>query len=659
MNKISIYFLLFFIGTTPLFAQSKKFKSPEIGMVPKLEQELRFYEKDTTASAVYLNEWGYNYFKIVNNQIRIIKEYYAKIKILKPEGLEYATIEIPYYRNAKTSEIVRKIKGVSTLDGKQTYLQKSAIFQETINENWNQMKFTFPNAKVGSVLEYKYTMETPFLFNFEGWYFQSTIPKVKSTFNAKIFGNYRYNRNLRGSLKLSKNEASIEKRCFYIPGAPEGADCEVLEYGMYDIPAFKKEDHMLAAKNYISRIKFELSEQISFYEDRPNKKYTKSWKDVDKDFRRDKDIGGQLKKTNYFKKHLPLELQQIPNDLDRAKAVYYFIQNHYKWNGYYRIFDNDNIKRAFENKKGNVGEINLSLINALNAVHIPTKLMLLSTRKNGLPTKAHPVISDFNYLIAISEINGETVKLDATVKQLPFGDLPFHCLNYEGRVMDFKNASYWEAIKAKSEKISAEQLSLKLNKSGEFTGNLRIINSGYAAINKRYTIITKGEDNYLNQLETSYNDAEFKVLEISGLHDPEKNILESYEVSIPTEEAIGSKTYLQVFFTPQLFNNPFKLNDRRYPIDYGYKRKYTYNFHLQIPTGYKVASKLTNKAFTIANNGGKMTIMSNISDTFVKVRFQLHINATHFSSDYYTSLKAFYEKVLEVQKNAVIVLKKV
>ncbi|MCF6184500.1 MAG: UbiD family decarboxylase [Bacteroidales bacterium] len=74
-----------------------------------------------------------------------------------------------------------------------------------------------------------------------------------------------------------------------------------MKYAIKDIPAFKEEtDFMLSSNNYISRLDFELSQYNRF--DGTTDKYTKSWEDVDREFRGDKNVGRQLTKKGFFEK---------------------------------------------------------------------------------------------------------------------------------------------------------------------------------------------------------------------------------------------------------------------------------------------------------------------------------------------------------------------
>ena len=69
---------------------------------------------------------------------------------------------------------------------------------ENQSKFYDAKKFAIPNVKEGSVIEVFYTLESPFVFQFRSWEFQSEIPKLQSEFWALIPGNYLYNVSLRG-----------------------------------------------------------------------------------------------------------------------------------------------------------------------------------------------------------------------------------------------------------------------------------------------------------------------------------------------------------------------------------------------------------------------------------------------------------------------------
>lgn len=630
------------------------------GILTNDEISFSEYDKDSTANAVVLYEKGNYYFEVRDNNIWLVKNFHRKTKILKDEGFDYANISIPYYKNDKSREKVTKIKAVTHNGRKKTFLEESQIYNTDKTERWSNKVFTFPNIKKGSIVEYQYQLISPFFFNLDGWNFQSSIPKIYSEFNAEIPGNYTYNRTLVGELKLSVNDASIKSQCFSIPGYSQVADCEVLKYVMKDIPAFKEEeDYMLAASNYISRLDFELSEYRGF--DGTTDKFTKSWKNVDREFKTDKDIGGQLTKKSFFEKNVPDDLFTGTDQLSIAKNIYKYIQKHYTWNEKNSTYGKARVRDAFKNKIGNAWEINMSLINLLNAADIKANLVLTSTRKNGLPGKRHPVISDFNYVLAKISIDDKEYLLDATDKSIPFGMLPFRALNYYGRVMDFKNESYWQDITPENNNKVMVFGQLEFDQENNTRkGLLNVTSFGYNAVYKGQKMNSMSNETYIESLKNSLNgDAEIDNYQRidDGLN--EKKVIERFEYEQENEQT--SIIYLNPFILKFFEKNPFLLEERNYPIDFGYPRNYRYQVNIKVPEGYVVEESPKKQHIQLPKNQAslKFAINENKNMRTLNMIFDLKISHAHIQAAYYQGLKELFEYVTTIQNNSLIVLKKV
>ncbi|MUH34812.1 hypothetical protein D9O36_03065 [Zobellia amurskyensis] len=649
------FYVLFFAFITAIQAQQHE----TFGEIRPDEFEMMVYPKDSTANAVVLYERGNNYFEVINDRIQIVKEYHIKIKIFNERGYDQATISIPLRRSKKSSEKLEELKAITHNGANQTRVLSKNIFTKDIHEFATEQTFTFPNLKEGSILEYKYKLISPFIYNFKGWEFQANIPKIYSGFNAKIPGNYIYNRALIGSLKLDINEADIKKNCFHIDGYSRSADCEILTYAMKDIPAFKvAEEFMLAPSNYISRLDFELSEHRRL--DGIIDRYTKSWKDVDQEFRTDKNIGRQLTKKGFFENHVPETLLSEPDKLQRAKNIYAFVQNHFSWNEEYGIYGKARVKEAFDEGRGSVSEINMSLINLLNAADIKTNLMLMSTRKSGLPKKSHPVMSDFNYCIAKLDIDGKSYLLDATDKYLVFGMLPYRALNYYGRVMDFKNDSYWHTVETENDNQHKIRLQLDFDtEDKKATGLLDITNTGYNAISTRKNIDNRTNNEYLDSIEESFEgDIRITSYEQKEEKQSDKKTSERLEFEIPNV-LNGEMVYFNPFLVRFFPENPFLLEKRAYPVDFGYARKFKYLMVITIPEGYLVHELPNSKTVKLVDNLVKMNFQAQSNSKHITILFELSINSPHIIADDYENLKTVFKHVTDIQNNSLILFKKI
>ena len=649
--KKNLIILVFFISIT-VFSQNK---SPyNYGKITQADVDLTVYEKDSTANAVFLYEYGKTSFHDTDRRVVIRTKYYAKIKIFNKEGADHTTVKIPIYNNDKLSEKVTKVRAITHNGMVKTGLAQQNIFTEKLSDNWSEVKFTMPNIKDNSIIEYEYTLETPFIFNFKGWKFQGEIPKIYSEFYALIPGNYVYNRSLIGYQKLDKNISALKKRCFSVSGIPGEADCEELTYAMNDVPAYIDEDYMTSRQNYIASIKFELSQMEHF--DGSKKKYTKSWKDVDKEFRTEKGIGKQLKKIDQIKKQLPTTLLSGENNLAKAKRIYTFIQNHFSWNNKSRLFKDVNVKTAFEERIANSTEINIALINSLNAAGFDSNIMLISTRRNGLATKRHPVMSDFNYAIAKLNIGSKSYLLDATSKVMPFGMLPFRCLNSYGRVMDFKNGSYWQDIVPVKNNLTRTSLKLKLNEDGDFIGKMHKSFNGYNGMNKRSEINSSGDENeYLTKMEEKYgiNDQliinSYENFDFDNINKPLKEL---YDISINTG-LDGKFLIFNPFIASKNSSNPFNLKQRTYPVDFGYANTSQFNLQLEIPENYKIKSLPEKAALKLPNNGGSFIFDIRQKENQITMILRIVLKRSYFLPEEYPYLKEFYNQIIKTQKSLI------
>ncbi|WP_420573154.1 DUF3857 domain-containing protein [Kordia sp.] len=649
-----IYLLVTMLFTLWSYSQSPT--SEKFNKITQDELNMTVYAKDTTAHAVVLEEYGENYFEVVHDRIHLIKHYYVKIKILDKQGIDKANIVIPVYKNKKSIEQIKDVKAITHNSDKIDHLTQDQIFSIDVTPFYSEKRFTFPNVKVGSVLEYQYTLVSPFIYNFEGWDFQSDIPKVYSEFNAKIPANYRYNRTLKGFQKLDVNEASVTKRCFRIPGMVGRADCEVLKYAMKDIPAFKEESYMLSRNNYLSKIAFELSEFVRFNGGKDV--YTKTWKAVDKDMRKDKDIGAQVRKNKFFKNQLSEDILNEPSEYKKAQKIYTFIQNHYTWNEKYGLFGDANVRRAFQEKTGNVAEINLSLINSLLAADIKTETLMLSTRAKGLPTQLHPVMSDFNYLIAKVTIGDEVFLLDATEKLLSFGLLPIRALNYNGRAMDFKNPSYWYTINPFLENRQNTTVRVTVSEDGSAKGQLSQVNTGYLAYQKREQLASKSTEEYLNDFEERLTFLEVDEYNIEDRNKPSKPLKEQFSLEFDEDNFSSSEVFLDPFFLKVFAKNPFKLNERQYPVDFAFPRVYTTRFLMSLPAGYEFSNVPENQQFSIAGEKAICAVKTVQQNGQLNMSFKLILNNFYFEPEEYQELKAFFSKLSILQKNTRLAIKK-
>ncbi|MDH7448280.1 DUF3857 domain-containing protein [Aquimarina sp. 2201CG14-23] len=651
-----LHFLIYFILFS-FFSYAQEGYNYKSLVVSEADVKGISYEKDSTANAFYIYEKGYSRIENGRNY-NLLTDYNRKIKILNKEGFHKSKIEILLYRNDKRKETYRNLVAYTYNfeNGRvvKTKLEESRVYQEEYNEHYTLIKFTFPNVKPGSVLTYSYQTESPFIFNFNGWDFQDNIPKLHSEYIADLPGNYLYNIRLVGPLKLDTNESSIKRACLNVGGGGV-ADCAHNQYVMRNIPAFKEEKYMTAKKNYFSRVEYELKEFKGF--DGVNKKYTETWKNVDKELKSKKTIGVQLKKVNATKNVLPETIQTMPIGIDKAKAIYTHLANNYSWNGKYSIFRDVEIKRIIESKTGNVAEINILLHNTFKHQGFSVKPVLLSTRTNGYATKIHPVLSDFNYLIVQLTLDGKTHLLDATENTLAFGQIPFRCLNQYARLLDFKKGSSWINIKPNNRSSFYYKEKLTLDEALVFKGTAKYIYGGYHGNFKRNQFNKLSKEKFLARIIGDDESISISNKKVQNEDNPEQPFIEEIEFT-QTADKIEDIIYLKPFIKPFFTENPFKLNERTYPVDFGYRDSYTYLVSIEIPDNYQFLDIPKNLNYSLPEKLGKLSLNFQTQGNILLINHNITFLSSYYPTDFYSSLKKFFNLIVDMENNSIITIKK-
>lgn len=631
------------------------------GRVTYREMGINSYEKDTSASAIVLNELGEAFIDNSNNHNLIFK-YHVKIKILKKEGLSLGDINIHLYKDDGRYEKLNSVKASSwNLENgslKETKLLNKDVFTSNYNKYWDVRNFAIPNVKEGSIIEYEYTIESPFFVsNFRPWEFQSDIPKIRSEYCATIPANYRYNIALKGFLTLKKSESEVLKD-YFTPGGGRKADCVRYRWSMEDVPAFKEEDYMTARRNFVSAIHFEL-EEIQYFDGRKDK-ITKAWKDVEQELHNHTSFGIQIKRgKDVVDAHIESVIANETNDLAKAEKIYDFIRGWYRWNEFTGKYSDAGIKKAFDQKVGNVGDINLSLIAALEYAGLSVEPMILATRDKGLPIELYPVLTDFNYVVAKLNLGDKIYMLDATDDFVPFGVLPERCLNGRGRVLGEKE-SYWYKIDATERAKQLTILNLKLDSLGVVRGTIQTTSVGYKAAEKRRKIYAlDGEEQYRKNLTASWHKIKINDLKLVNLESFSKPLVENTTIEM---EAFDIQSATQYLFNPLIVerwtNNPFKSSERLYPVDFGAPLDETIILNLEYPPSLELIDPPEQIALTLPNKGGRFIYSVQQLGNKLIVNNSLLIIKPVFSSDEYHYLKELFNRVVSAHATDLIFRKR-
>lgn len=613
------------------------------------------YPADTTANALVIYDKGNTYVDKKTFFLSTTVE--RKIKIFNRNAFDYGTVEIPIFRDGSKKEHVHDIVATTTnlVNGSivKTNLNPSNVYEENYNSKVNLIKFTLPNLQEGSVITYSYKKTSPFYFKYHPWEFQDAIPKLVSEYHSSIPANYEYNIRLVGSLPLTKNTQDIERSCIDV-GNGLYADCSVSHYEMRNVPAFVEEDFMTAKENYLARIEYELSIYKSFNGNTQN--FTKTWKIADNEIEGDTDLGRQMRRGGTVKNVLPKSIAAIANPHEKAQEIFYYVQDNYTVNDKRNLLYDVSIKNVLDEGSGTVSEINALLHNLLDQNELEVYPVLVSTRNNGLLTKLYPIISEFNYLLILAKINGKDYFLDASDKNLAFGEIPFKALNQHARMLDFKKGSEWINVEPENPSITQQRAELELNDEGLFEGTFKSRTSGYRSLDKR-TAYAANADDYIEKNKRDYTNPVISNHEILDGDKKNAMFVESFDI-LYTPETIGEKIFVNPVMFKNFQANPFQLQERTYPIDFGFKDSFNYSAKLLFGDKYTLETLPEGKNFALPQNGGNLIFAANEIENGVEVVWKIDFKQAIYSPEFYPYIKKFISNLIDIQNNTLIVLKK-
>jgi len=646
MRLLQLLLIIILAGTLHVTAQEFK-----LGKVSVEELQEKVHPADTSAPAAYLYKRGKTFFELNDGYFNMVTEVECRIKIYKKEGYSYASEEIACYTGGKTIKMYFTDAYTYNLEGgkiEKTKLKADGEFQEQVNENVRVKKITMPNVKEGSVIEFKYVIITPYFTAFEDWYFQYPIPANYVTYEVALPNYFTYNRFMTGYTPIEQTapKARLGSRGIFQETA--------VTFTAKNVKALADESFVHNIDNYISILKHELA-SVQLPNSTPEK-YSTDWPSVAKAIYEDNDFGRELGLTNYFKEDLQALVPSGTPPAQKLEIIFGYVKNRMNWNdknGYYCI---DGVKKAYENKVGNVGEINLMLPAMLRHAGLDANPVLVSTRDNGVAI--YPARTAYNYVIAGVKLDNNIILLDATSKYTLPNILPLRALNWVGRMIKSNGAT--EEIDLMPKKNSREMItvSAEVAADGKVTGKTRDQYFDHYGYVFRETYGTLAVDSYLEKLEEYYGGVLVSDYSITNERDLTKPVMEEYNFSHDNvSEVIGNKIYLNPMLFFSMDENPFKQEKREYPIEFDFPHQDKYLLNITIPQGYEIESMPKSVSMAMEENIGTFRYNIGSKDRVVQVSVAFDINYANISQDYYHTIKDFFQKMIEKQ-NEKIVLKK-
>ena len=654
--KTKILQLLTVTLALPIFAQYKFLDLPKLDIE---DLKTTSYSKNAAEPAEVLYK-TYHYY-ITEGELHL--DVISRVKIYKKDDAKKFLEEEIYTRQGSNSTNEKitslKVNTYNLVDGKiaATQVDKNSKYKSKENKNYSVTKFAFENVKDGSVVEYKYSILSPFMYVIPKVMIEDEVPirYFEYVFDAPIY--YGYNVNYKGELKPFKQE--VADKMLY------GSDSRTYRFAYKDIAAYKDEKYVNNIENYRTSVRFELN-STNFPMTGGNlhdgsmsggfKSYGVSWQDIRKQLYDDENFGDELKRNNLVKEILPEEIKSIKNEAERAAAVLKFTQSKYSWDGEYSAFTDKGLKNLISTKLGNSAEINLLLILLMRSANLNAEPVLLSTVGRGILTSYSPSIGMLNYVLASVDFDGKFTLYDATSKMTTPNIIRPAALNYYGFVMTKTEAKQINVL-CPQKSVTYLTVDAKLNPDGTFGGSFSDRDTMlYAMMNNE-----RHDENKTEYQNTYYKERyKFPYTNIKSGVTEKGDFQTSFDFDSDSfVDGIGNK----LVFNPLLFlfnkSHEFDQTDeRRSPIElytgYDKIKKVT----ITLPDGYVFENVPKSKKFRTEDSAIQYVYKVTQEGNKLTVETTTTVEDPVYPKEYYPAFKQIFDNITKMEGQVVTAVKK-
>ena len=667
---------LFLLSLLPARAQAPvKFPADPIryGQIAPADLTAAPFTGDSAAAAVVLCDYARSRMEGKGKGLQVVFERVTRVKILRKAGYDEATVEISLYHRDLNQEKVTNLRGCTynLVNGRveKTPLEPGGAFLEKRNARINVQKFTLPNVREGSVIEYAYTLSSDFLFNFQDWTFQRAIPVRWSEYRVSIPTFYKYKIIYQGTQPLSVDQVREGSASMHIestengfgsPGSYLTANTEDHRWVLQQVPALRPEPFITTTDDYVDRLDFQLvGEQ---WPDHPFQDLSDTWPKINERLLAEETFGQQLDRGHLLKEQMLALAARYPAPAARAAAVRELVMTAVRYDGTNRYSTETTPRKAYEAHRGSSADVNLLLIAALRDAGLAAEPVLLSTRDHGRVSQEFPLLDRFNYVLALVPLpDGHDLLVDSTEPLLPCGVLPPRCLNQVGRLIAAGRQAEgrWVSLAPSLRAVRYCQANLTLDASGGLTGQVRQEFSGYAGLAVRQELAELGEKKFGAALAARHEGWSIPRLVIANRDSVEQALRLGYSFSRPgSEVAPADQLYISPLREFTDVANPFRHDTRRYPVDFGTAEDEIFLLNLTLPAGYEVAELPKNAVVQLPDGSARFVFRAATTGTGVQLSSRLVLNSPVYAAAQYANLRELYHLMLARQGERLVLQKK-
>ena len=352
------------------------------------------------------------------------------------------------------------------------------------------------------------------------------------------------------------------------------------------------------------------------------------------------------------------------SDIEKVKAIYYWTQQNIKYIAFeYALggFIPREANEVFQKKYGDCKDNSSILFKMLEIAGLQGNLTWIGTRKIPYTYEEVPTPAVDNHMILSYENKNNTYYLDATGRYIQ--------IEYPSSFIQGKEALIANGNNFKVKKIPI--VPAHLNK---------VVDTTYIQISNRDIIGTSNstfsgyiKNNLFYNLENTRKEADVKELynkrflkgsnkfliksyKEENKFSYDKDFSVSYNFSIQDYvQNIGSEIFINPHFN-KIVSSVKTKEDRKYDIEFDYKRQFSYTNIIEIPDGYEVSYIPTSVSFT--NNLISINLSYSTDKNKIVCKQDVVFNFIKLNKAQQQQVNIFVEKTEKASKEIIILKKK-
>ena len=116
----------------------------------------------------------------------------------------------------------------------------------------------------------------------------------------------------------------------------------------------------------------------------------------------------------------------------------------------------------------------------------------------------------------------------------------------------------------------------------------------------------------------------------------------------------GSQVYINPLLFEQMTSNPFKAEERKYPVDFISPSDLTYLFKLTLPDGATITELPKPVSMKLADGSAAFFYQLTAKDNVIQLTYRFRINKAIFPENEYANLRALFSELIKKHAEQIV-----